>query len=114
MLSFLFAVYLFRQQKKNELNDGDQDTNTVSFLSFPESSGYTVTERWNDTTIENVNKVAVSADGNYMAVVTQNPAVGGEAEISFYNTSDHDGIPEWTDNLGAFNFDSLAISDNGS
>ncbi|TFG30503.1 MAG: hypothetical protein EU532_00935 [Promethearchaeota archaeon] len=90
----------------------EQNKDNIESSLIPKSSGYAVSERWNDTTVEIVNEVAVSADGKYMAVVTNWDATPG-SDIFFYNTSDHDGIPMWSYDA-AISFDSLAISANGS
>ena len=96
----------------NNAIDNKQNEDNVEIFLNPKSSGYAVAERWNDTTVEIVNEVAVSADGKYMAVVTNWDATPG-SDIFFYNNSDHDGIPMWSYDA-AISFDSLAISADGS
>jgi CTP:phosphocholine cytidylyltransferase-like protein len=92
--------------------DDDQINTNITILSPPKSSGYAVTKRWNHTTVGSVTCVAVSADGGYMAVATEDNLATGET-LFFYNTSNHDGRPMWSYQAPT-NWSSLAISEDGS
>ncbi len=107
---FISACYLSVSPVKTGVEvDDDQKNVDLTSLSTPKSSGYAITERWNNTSNKIVNVVAVSADGKYMVAVTD---LDTGDEIFFYNTSDHDGDPMWSFDA-TFNIDSLAISADG-
>ena len=93
----------------NRVVDKEQNNDNVAILVNPKSSGYAVSEYWNDTTAEIVTCVAVSADGIYMVVGTE---IGAGPELFFYNTTNHDGIPMWSYD-GDLTYSSLAISADG-
>ena len=113
LIWFISACYLSVSPVKTGVEvDDDQDDLNITILSTPKSSGYAVKERWNDTTVGSVTCVAVSANGKYMAVATEDNLAGGET-LFFYNTSNHDGRPMWS-YLAPTNWTSLAISDDGS
>jgi hypothetical protein len=90
--------------------DTEKVDDNIETLQNPKSSGYDITERWNSTTTSIVRSVAVSANGQYMAVVTE---VGAGGEILFYNTSDHSGMPMWNITQLTWSFTDVAISDDG-
>ena len=90
-----------------EVDDEQEDIN-IRTLSTPKSSGYAVNELWNDP-LNDVTRVAVSADGKYMVVGI---VVSGGDELYFYNTSDHNGIEMWSFDTGG-TISSLAISADG-
>ncbi len=92
--------------------DGELTNTNITTLPTPKSSGYAVTKLWNDTTVGSVTCVAVSADGNYMAVATEDNLLTDET-LFFYITSNHDGIPMWSYKAPT-NWSSHAISEDGS
>ena len=94
MTAIISACYLSVSLVKTGLEvDGGQDEISINILSAPKSSGHVVSELWNDTMNE-VSCVAVSADGKYMAVVTEDNLVNSE-RLLFFNTTNHGGKPMW-------------------
>ncbi len=104
---FISVCCLSIAQVQTDVKVGNKQNNIdTSTFDPPKISAYDVTEKWNYTSNYNVSVVAVSADGNYMAV--------GAGNISFFfNTSDHNGIPMWSYDAG-YPIDSIAISADGS
>lgn len=54
----------------NIMADKDQKNDSIETLLIPISSSYTVSQKWNVTTNEQLTTVAVSADGSYMVFGT--------------------------------------------
>ena len=116
LFAFVSLCYLpVSYVKTNVGSDEKQKDLNLNILTTPKSSGYDVTEKWNYTSNYEVSVVAVSADGNYMAVgVTYVLSKGGDPshDIFFFNTSDHNGIPMWSYDIGK-PIKSISISANG-
>ena len=92
LFAFISGCYLSISPIKTyvEVDDSQDEINNTA-ISIPKISGHVVTELWNDT-MQEVNCVAISPDGKYMAVAT---ADGLSKNLFFYNTTDYDGSPMW-------------------
>jgi len=116
LFAFVSLCYLSVSYVKTNVGSDDKQKDlNLNILTTPKSSGYDVTEKWNYTSDYEVNSVAVSADGRYVAVGVDTFAEkDGDPthSIFFFNTSDHDGIPLWSWSYDT-PIDSLAISANG-
>ena len=116
LFAFVSLCYLSVSYVKTNVGSDEKQKNIApNILSTPKSSGYDVTEKWNYTSDFEVNSVAVSADGRYVAVgVNRIDRRDGDPthSIFFFNTSDHDGIPLWSWFYDS-PINSLAISADG-
>lgn len=104
-----FNIFQVSTNVKVDENQNDRN-NTI--LGSPKSSAFDVSEKWNYTTEEDVEAVAVSADGNYMVIGTEYSGGSGEKNNTLFlkKTSTNETI--WVYNT-INDVNSVAISANG-
>ena len=106
LLGFISACCFSVSPVNIDVND-DQDEIDAS---TPKSSGISIIKKvWNYTSDDMISEVAISADGGYVASVSH----GTNDNVFFFNTSAHNGEPEWRESSHEF-WDSLAISADGN